>query len=417
MEIRFDWPKIHDSVLFETANGEKCAQTAARRIEYEIEREGTPRGETVGTSPELCERFGLGKETLLEAARLLEDRGVAQMRRGPRGGLISMGRAVTDPARLLQRYLAGAGITIDQIHEARNVFALLDLYDHQVRHGRGDDFAERFHSLLIGNRPVLGELVPAPAPAGAVPNRSLQPFVDALDALLVAAKTAEAAADDGRGHGLVRLATEYLAGEVARMRRLGVDRLGSESQIAERIGISRQVLRQAIGLLEDQGLLICRRGRSNGIVTAAAHPAGIVRSVGDAYARAGLGEDEFRHVQTMLERVNRILFAERAEHFHFGLLQRTVENKVWEKPDTHIRRMHVEWPVINNPALSLLEQVLSGYRARRAGNGIFIAVSDIDALRRRMFEHIDLMRRRDLAGADRCYVDMHGQVTVLLKGH
>nr|ART38476.1 G164 [uncultured bacterium] len=416
MEIRFDWPKIYDSVLFETMKREKFAQVVARDIEQAIEEDGTPAGGSLGTSPELCERFGVGKETLLEATRLLADRGVANMRRGAHGGLIVLGQRASDPAALLERYLSGVGISVDQILEAQRAIALVGVYGHHIRHGRAEDFNELFRQLVSDGRSPLGKPLPPGPWTAAEVFPCLKPFHTALDALL-ASKNMSKSDDHARCQGLVGLSADYLTGEVVRLRRIGVEKLGTELQIAERIGVSRQVLRQAMRLLEDQGLLACRRGRSNGIVTAAAHPANIVRSLSDFFASRKLVESDFRHVLSVLDRINRSLFAAKAEDSRFGTLQRMIEQKDWRKPATHIRRMHLEWPVLNNPALSLLEQSLSAYRARRAGPRVFVAIGDTDLLRRRMFEHVDLMRSRDLGGADRRYMEIHSQITVLLGGN
>lgn len=416
MEIRFDWPKIYQSVLFERPTGEKFAQLVARRIERAIDEDGTPQGECLGTSPDLCERFGIGKETLLEATRLLEDRGIARMRRGARGGLIALGQVAPDPAALLTRYLRGAGMSINRIVEARRVIELLQIHDHHVRHGRTAEFEGLFRRLVLDRGAKFGEPFPTGPWTGAKPHPCLKPFLVALEALLVA-EEAPKECDSPRFQGLVGLSAEFLANEVARLRSLGIEKLGSEQQLAERIGVSRQVLRQAMRLLEDQGLLTCRRGRSNGIVTAAAHPGTIVRDLSDAFARQGLAERDFRHILGMLDRTNRSLFATKADAGRFDALRQTIEYKEWQNPVTHIRRMHVEWPVLNNPALSLLEQTLSAYRARRAGPKVFVALSDITVLRQKMAEHVDLMSQRNIVGADRHYMEMHGHIAVLLGGH
>lgn len=416
MEIRFDWPKIYDSVLFETATREKFAQVIARRIEQAIDEDGVTPGESLGTSPGLCDQFGIGKETLLEATRLLEDRGIARMRRGAKGGLIALGQPIHDASSLLQRYLPGAGITVDQIVEARRAIELLQIYDYHVGQGRSADFESLFQSLLLDGQSAVSKALPLGPWADAAVHPCLKPFVTALDALL-ATNDAPETPGCARDQGLVGLSAEFLAGEVARLRRMGIKKLGSEQQLAERIGVSRQVLRQAMRLLEDRGLLTCRRGRSNGIVTAAAHPANIVRSLSDAFARQRLADDDFRHILATLDRINRSLFASKADVSRFDALQHMIKRKDWRNPATHIRRMHIEWPVINNPALSLLEQALSAYRARRAGLKIFVGISDIDLLQQKALEHVDFMRGRNLLAADRHYMEMHGQIAILLGGH
>src|SRR3546814_4267210 len=47
-----------------------------------------------------------------------------------------------------------------------------------------------------------------------------------------------------------------LADEARRLRQRGEERLGSEADLTERIGVSRQVLRQAVQMLEARGVLI-----------------------------------------------------------------------------------------------------------------------------------------------------------------
>lgn len=416
MEIRFDWPKIYESVLFETTKNEKLAQSVARRITQTMEEDGTPAGESLGTSPDLCERFGIGKETLIEATRLLEDRGIAQMRRGARGGLIALARPAHDPAAILRRYLPDAGMSIDQIVEARRAIELLHIYHYHVRNRQSAQFERLFHTLILDTGSPLAKPLPSGPWSGGKLQPCLQPFQSALDAML-SAKEMPVDNDCARYPGLIGLSADFLTGEAARLRRLGIEKLGSEQQLAERIGVSRQVLRQAMRLLEDKGLLTCRRGRSNGIVTATAHPANIVRGISDAFAKQGLGENEFRDVLAILDRVNRTLFASKANSLRFDRLQHVIAHKDWQKPATHIRRMHIEWPVLDNPALSLLEQSLSAYRSRRAGPRIFVALCEVDLLQQKAHRHVELMRARNFVGADRHYTDMHGHIAGILGRH
>lgn len=414
MEIRFDWQKIHSSILYEGATVEKTAQIAARDIALSIEREQTEPGEVFGTSPELCERFGLGRETLLEAARLLENRGIARMRRGPRGGLTALGGKRPGADILLARYLPGTGMTIEYLQEARNAISIMDRYAALADGAPADRFEGAFHRMLAGRASPMS----APLPAGwtgEIRNRCLRPFADILDRMIAQADDADHGAIDDTAHeGLVAFTARYLSSEALRLREAGHQKLGNELQLARRIGVSRQVLRQAMRLLEEQGLLSSRRGRSNGIVAAALHPAGLVRDLGDCFAQIGLVEAEFRPVLMILDRLNRSLFAYRAQEQHFVTMREMNIRKDWQKPATHFRRMLVEYPAIANPALTLLEQALSAYRARRAGPGTFVTIGDTEVLHRSIFQHIDLMAARKFASADHHYVGMQHQVSTIL---
>lgn len=416
MEIQFDWPKIYESVLFETATREKSAQLVAQRIAHAIAEDGTQQGQSLGTSPELRDRFGIGKETLIEVTCLLEDRGIARMRRGARGGLIALEQPAQDPAVLLQRYLPGAGMSVDQIVEARRAIEMFQIYHYHVRHRQRLEFERFYQSLILDGRSPLSKPLPSGPWTSGKLHAWLQPFKTALDALF-AAKDVPDDGDCTRHSGLVGLSATFLTNEVTRLRHLGIDKLGSEQQLAERIGVSRQVLRQAMRLLEDRGLLTCRRGRSNGIVTAAAHPANIVRSVSDGFAKHCIVEDEFLPVLAILDRINRSLFASKADPARFDTLQKMIEHKDWQNPSTHIRRMHIEWPVLNNPALSLLEQALAAYRSRRAGPKTFVALGDVTLLQQKMHKHVDYMRARNLPEADRQYMEIQSDISVMLDGH
>src|SRR5690606_24164569 len=117
VKIRFDWPKIYSSVLARTAAQPKLAETTSQLIERDIAIYGAEPGEMFGTSCEICERYGIGRETLLQAVRLLEQRGVAKMRRGPRGGLIIIGRAGSNTVADLCSYFHQIGMTAEQAAE------------------------------------------------------------------------------------------------------------------------------------------------------------------------------------------------------------------------------------------------------------------------------------------------------------
>src|SRR5690349_7060658 len=69
-----------------------------------------------------------------------------------------------------------------------------------------------------------------------------------------------------------------LAEEIQETRSAGT-RLGSEWDLCERFGVSRLTLRQAVRLLQDSGLVECRRGRGNGLLIRDRRASGSIRLV------------------------------------------------------------------------------------------------------------------------------------------
>jgi DNA-binding FadR family transcriptional regulator len=97
----------------------KRSDALAREIMYDLQRAGLSPGESLGPESELIEQYQVSRATLREAVRLLEQHGVAQMRRGLGGGLIV---AEPDPRTVIRSasgYLAHLGLTVDHFREAR----------------------------------------------------------------------------------------------------------------------------------------------------------------------------------------------------------------------------------------------------------------------------------------------------------
>jgi DNA-binding FadR family transcriptional regulator len=70
----------------------RYAEVLAERIRVDIANDSAAVGDLVGSEADLRERYGVSRQVLREAVRLLEHHGVAKMRRGPGGGLV-----VTEP--------------------------------------------------------------------------------------------------------------------------------------------------------------------------------------------------------------------------------------------------------------------------------------------------------------------------------
>lgn len=97
----------------------KLAEQTAAKIELAIIEQGWPLGMVIGSEADLLAEYGVSRAVLREAVRLLEHDHVAQMRRGPGGGLVVAepdAEAVTRAATLHLRYRQ---VSPGQLFEAR----------------------------------------------------------------------------------------------------------------------------------------------------------------------------------------------------------------------------------------------------------------------------------------------------------
>src|SRR5215213_10290682 len=97
----------------------KLAAQVARRIETDIIGRGWPVGESLGSEPDLRERYGVSRSVLREAVRLVEHHQVAHMRRGPNGGLFVIAPDAGPAAQAMVIYLEYVGTSVDDLMEAR----------------------------------------------------------------------------------------------------------------------------------------------------------------------------------------------------------------------------------------------------------------------------------------------------------
>ncbi len=99
----------------------KLASQIARRIEADVLRRGWPVGESLGSEPQLRERFGVSRAVLREAVRLVEHHQVARMRRGPGGGLFVTAPDASPATRATVIYLEYVGTTVADLMHARSL--------------------------------------------------------------------------------------------------------------------------------------------------------------------------------------------------------------------------------------------------------------------------------------------------------
>jgi DNA-binding FadR family transcriptional regulator len=99
--------------------GRKLGEQLAERVEEEIIASGWPVGKVLGSEAELIERYGVSRAVFREAMRIVDHHGVAEMRRGPGGGLVVVAPKSDAAVRTLALNLEYLDLTPEQINEAR----------------------------------------------------------------------------------------------------------------------------------------------------------------------------------------------------------------------------------------------------------------------------------------------------------
>lgn len=417
MEIRFDWPVVYASVLGRCGGREKVAHSAARRIRREIALREYQPGFLLGTAPELCERYGLGRETLIETCRLLDDWQVARMRRGPQGGLIVLPSPRWNAALAIAAYFRTWGISSVQIAEASQTLALIQEYCFAAESQRPESFDTRFqYCLARGGSPVAMACIDTTVRY----NRALHPFIEALEFLHDSEAGSFLLNRPSGESSLANLVAGHLLQLVRQCRARHISHIGFEAELTERMGVSRQVMRQAIRLLEDRGHLICQRGRGRGISTVPGHPATVVERLAEHYEQLQLAETEFRPALYALTRFNRLLVAAKSDASAFDRIIDLAYGQRWNDPSARLGRFHLEWQLLDNPVLSLLEQTLAAYRCQRAetaGTFTFVGEIDLGRLQTQVREQMEALKVRNFGLADHINVQLHRTVKMTLGGY
>lgn len=99
----------------------KLPERTAYRIRNEIAAKGWPVGVTLGSEADFLDRYAVSRAALREAVRILEYYGVAEMRRGPGGGLVVGEPRLDAVVSTVVLYLEHLKLDADRLHEVRTV--------------------------------------------------------------------------------------------------------------------------------------------------------------------------------------------------------------------------------------------------------------------------------------------------------
>ena len=262
------------SIVGESLGERKSSCRIASDIEEDLIRLRWPVGLIYGSEKQLSERFCVGRAVIREAARVLEVRGSARMRRGPNGGLMVLPRSREQSVDMAVDYVLLLGVSSAQVIEARS---LLDSVRASLR--------DPLRSAGSGPTDELGRI-------DAVALGFFDALLQATDRLV-----SEGSGSAPRPGGTaVPLFHRSRAGQIAQRLMLecspvewvGGRRLGSAFDLCERYGVDRGVLRQAIRILESAGTAVASCGRGNGVMSQAPGPASVCRLIHCHFAAHGL---------------------------------------------------------------------------------------------------------------------------------
>jgi DNA-binding FadR family transcriptional regulator len=435
MQIRFDWSKIYNDLVSQSARPQKNAFAAAWQLENDIFAEGAPAGDVFGDQAALIDRYGFSRATLREAVRLLEDRQVARMRRGPGGGLVILPISGGAVAAAVADYFRAIGVTPLHVQQAWAALRIVRAYRQSA--------AEGVTALNAFTREFRGKLTDGPG-AGLLsmgvrafqsPVRALDdsPVTDLFAACLGAFESGisrNAANDDrqaradgerptefpinrGRAHELARA----LAFELPRAQADGVPRVSTEDQLCERYKVGREVLRQAIRVLESRGLIDCKRGRTHGVQSRPTDAAAYVELVVAYFSASRLKIADFFPVIRIISRIVRmIVAAESTRTQRQELLRRLDSASGWcDAPTLVTAQLQAEWSCIANPILIFMERCSTAYYARASASvWTSFEASELQELKQQL-SYMEAVARGRLIEADRS-VEMLCERVLMLRG-
>jgi DNA-binding FadR family transcriptional regulator len=436
MQIRFDWSKIYDDLVSQSTRPQKSAFAAAWQLENDIFTEGWPAGEVFGDQAALIHRYGFSRATLREAVRLLEDRHVARMRRGPGGGLVILPISGSVIAAAVADYFRAIGVTALHVQQAWAALDIVTAYRQSAEEGAAalDAFTREFRGKLTDG-PGAG-LLGTGAGAFHSPMRAVggDLVTDLFTACLRAfengiavdvgtddgqtpragARCAELLINRGRAHELART----LAMELPRAQADGVQPVSTEDQLCERYKVGREVLRQAIRILESRGLIDCKRGRTHGVQARPTDVAAFVELVVAYFSAARLKLADFFPVACIVSRIVRmVVAAESTRAQRQELLRRLDSAASWRDAPTLVTaQLQAEWACVANPVLIFMERCSTAYYAR-ASASVWTSFdgSQLQGLPQQL-SYMDAVARGRLIEADCSVERLCEQISVLRHG-
>jgi len=396
----------------------------AQQIEAMILDGGLTQGSAIATEAMLKLQLQTGHSVLRQAIRILESRYACRMRRGPGGGLFVTKPRREDAIEAIAGYLRSDGVEKSELLEALRELDGLAVQALSAQPCYSTDASpsdkrsigkkptgkrsadknaagKKSTGTKLSNSPTVGAIAMHSSNAvlsffatavNAATRLSTSDFIAAQDSAVCAVKPITSAA---------RLADE-LGAEIQRQRgSLAEDIwLGTEIELCDRYAVSRAVLRQALCILEADGISTARRGRGGGVLARKPHP---VRAI-DIVAGYLSSDRSWQHdlivvSQTLYEVSTRLACARWSEADDLRFRTLLKEGIPRFGGSATMTCFDIEWKATHNRALEFIMRALAAYNTRFLSAGFSASESIMQELHDSHLDRLRAIAERDAATA------------------
>ena len=386
----------------------KSAFRVARQIEDDIIAAAWPVHAVLGSEAELAQRYSVGRDTLREAVRNLGLREVAEMRRGPGGGLVVVAPSMWLVVAAFGESCRLFDLTDKHLSDARAMVGFIRHYTPLVQAG---DAGVQSLGQLFEHSQLSRDFRAAPSVAHPLLSPSAPPSSSVVTDLFEACLDELSAPNDRRaavvhnlvsrtlGHRGLRL-VRALADEITTKARRGERRLGSEDDICERHDVSKSVLRQAVRILESRGLLRSQPGRSGGLMIGEPNIDSVIDLFVTYLFSQRLDRSEIRVPMYLTGKIGRQLAAQNLSDERSNELRR-----IWQSLDALNEKnfatpIRMEIDAIGNPIIEIFYRALLVFSARTISPVSLFSDDVVRTFHRNLSQRLEAIGRRDYLTAD-----------------
>ncbi|MGF7191394.1 DNA-binding FadR family transcriptional regulator [Robbsia andropogonis] len=321
----------------------KLAHYTVAAMEEDLSVRGWPEGHLIGSVSELRQRFGMGRKACQEAIAIMETRRLINVRRGVGGGLYVSRPGLNDTAEALILHLVLSRASPRALRDARIVVCQLAFRSIINSHApfvyrdaptiAGTAPGSNFHRQLAhaSGNPAIAFLMDI---LEALPLRYVRTTpLNLVEPSAIHIAPLDNAIIDATQHGDAETACCLIRDRIQLLDMVGVNRpmdhvrfdqrttfldmkkaagrlagllveeilahtasasfkLGSEWEIGARYGYTTEVVRPALRMLEDLGIVTCCRGRSGGVMSTPPKIGPVVRLISSGIASGGISDEQ-----------------------------------------------------------------------------------------------------------------------------